>query len=161
MVKSAFVVSTILFPVAATRDFQGGSSDAHESNTRDGAYVGCESMPNLSPEDPEPAWFHENTLLVRNGEAILDKVPIVIRGARPGPCLRDVQAPAVVQRTLRHSNAKITLEHSSHIIGDAQRAAVESRSARLVKQLELLESENRNVVQSSGLVGTAGVQPAT
>jgi len=41
-------------------------------------------------------------------------------------------APAVVQRTLRHSNAKITLEHYSHIIGDAQRTAVENRSTRLV-----------------------------
>ena len=46
--------------------------------------------------------------------------------------LADGATPAVVQRQLRHSDAKITLEHYSHAIGDAQRIAVENRSARLV-----------------------------
>jgi integrase len=81
--------------------------------------------------------------------------------------LADGAAPAVVQRTLRHSNAKITLEHYSHIIGDAQRTTAENRSARLVNSLEslengiLLESVTIRAVESVGLVGTAGVQPAT
>lgn len=42
----------------------------------DGAYVALESMPNISPDDPGAKWFHENTLLVRNNEAILDMVPV-------------------------------------------------------------------------------------
>ena len=41
-------------------------------------------MPNLTPEDPRAAWFHENTLLIRNDEAILDKVPIVIQKGKKG-----------------------------------------------------------------------------
>lgn len=45
---------------------------------RDGNYVGLERLPNISPDDPHAEWFHENTLVVRNDEAILDKVPIVI-----------------------------------------------------------------------------------
>jgi hypothetical protein len=45
---------------------------------RDGNYVELEKMPNISPDDPRGEWFHENTLVVRNDEAILDKVPIVV-----------------------------------------------------------------------------------
>jgi hypothetical protein len=42
-------------------------------------YVGLEKMANLSPEDPQVEWFHQNTLLVKDNEAILDKVPISIK----------------------------------------------------------------------------------
>jgi hypothetical protein len=45
---------------------------------RDGNYMGLEKMPNISPDDPRAEWFHENTLVIRNDEAILDKVPIVV-----------------------------------------------------------------------------------
>jgi hypothetical protein len=45
---------------------------------RDGNYVGLEKMTKISPDDPRGEWFHENTLVVRNDEAILDKVPIVV-----------------------------------------------------------------------------------
>jgi hypothetical protein len=83
-VKSTFVVSAILFLAVARHDFRGGLSDAHKNIARDGAYVGRESMPNLTAEDPEAAWFHENTLVIRNDEAILDKVPIVIRRGKKG-----------------------------------------------------------------------------
>jgi integrase len=41
-------------------------------------------------------------------------------------------APSVVQRQMRHSDARITLQHYSHIIGDAQRKAVESLSQRVL-----------------------------
>jgi hypothetical protein len=51
----------------------------HESTAKDGEYVGLEKMPNLTPDDRDAAWFHENTLLIRNDEAILDKVPVTIR----------------------------------------------------------------------------------
>jgi len=41
--------------------------------------------------------------------------------------------PAVVQRQLRHSDARITLGIYGHVVGDEQRSAVQNRSARLVK----------------------------
>lgn len=77
--KSTFAVLSLIFLGIATRNLQIGLHDEQKSVVRDGEYLGRESMPNLTPEDPEAAWFHENTLLIRNDEAILDKVPIVIR----------------------------------------------------------------------------------
>lgn len=46
--------------------------------------------------------------------------------------LSDGATPAVVQRQLRHSDARITLGVYGHVIGDEQRKAVQTRSARLV-----------------------------
>jgi integrase len=46
--------------------------------------------------------------------------------------LADGATPAVVQRQLRHSDARITLGIYGHVIGDEQRNAVQNRSARLV-----------------------------
>jgi len=83
-VKSAFAVFPLVFLVIATHDVQGGLGDVQKSIARDGEYIGRESMPNLTPEDPEAAWFHGNALLIRNDEAILDKVPIVIRRGTKG-----------------------------------------------------------------------------
>jgi integrase len=40
--------------------------------------------------------------------------------------------PAVVQKQLRHSDARITLELYGHVVGDAQRNAVQNRSIKLV-----------------------------
>jgi integrase len=40
--------------------------------------------------------------------------------------------PAVVQRQLRHSDARITLGIYGHVVGDEQRNAVRNRSKRLV-----------------------------
>lgn len=40
--------------------------------------------------------------------------------------------PAVVQKQLRHSDARITLGIYGHVIGDAQRDAVQNRSTKLV-----------------------------
>ena len=40
--------------------------------------------------------------------------------------------PAVVQAQLRHSDARITLGIYGHVVGDAQRNAVQSRSTKLV-----------------------------
>jgi hypothetical protein len=51
----------------------------NQSVAKDGDYVGLEKMLNLTPEDRAARWFHENTLVIRNDEAILDKVPITIR----------------------------------------------------------------------------------
>jgi len=41
--------------------------------------------------------------------------------------------PAVTQRQLRHSDARITLGIYAHVIGDQQRDAVENRSARIAQ----------------------------
>ena len=46
--------------------------------------------------------------------------------------LEDGATPAVVQKQLRHSDARITLGIYGHVIGDAQRNAVQKRSTRLV-----------------------------
>jgi integrase len=45
--------------------------------------------------------------------------------------LADGATPAVVQRQLRHSDARITLGLYGHVVGDQQRNAVENRSARI------------------------------
>ena len=45
--------------------------------------------------------------------------------------LADGATPAVVQKQLRHSDARITLGIYGHVIGDQQRSAVENRSARI------------------------------
>jgi integrase len=46
--------------------------------------------------------------------------------------LDDGATPAVVQKQLRHSDARITLELYGHVVGDAQRNAVQNRSIKLV-----------------------------
>src|SRR5712671_803160 len=47
--------------------------------------------------------------------------------------LADGATPAVVQRQLRHSDARITLGLYAHVVGDQQRDAVENRSARIAQ----------------------------
>jgi hypothetical protein len=41
-----------------------------------GEYVALEAMPNISPDEADAKWFHQNTLLVRNNEAILYMAPV-------------------------------------------------------------------------------------
>jgi hypothetical protein len=41
-------------------------------------------------------------------------------------------APSVVQRQMRHSDSRITLQKYSHVIGDAQRRAVDSLAGRVL-----------------------------
>ena len=38
----------------------------------------------VDPEDPKARWFHENRLLIRNDDAILDKVPVVVSHGKKG-----------------------------------------------------------------------------
>jgi integrase len=45
--------------------------------------------------------------------------------------LADGATPAVMQRQLRHSDARITLGIYGHVVGDEQRNAVQNRSSRL------------------------------
>ena len=58
---------------------QKQASGEAENQSLDGEYVALEKMPSISPDDPEVKWFHENTLLVKNNEAVLDMVPVSIR----------------------------------------------------------------------------------
>jgi len=36
----------------------------------------------VTPDQPADKWFHENRLVIRDDEAILDKLPVVIRIGR-------------------------------------------------------------------------------
>lgn len=42
-------------------------------------------------------------------------------------------APTVVQKQMRHSDARITLGIYGHVVGDAQRVAVEKHAERIEK----------------------------
>jgi len=42
-------------------------------------------------------------------------------------------APSVVQRQMRHSDSRITLQKYAHVIGDAQGRAVESLAVRVLE----------------------------
>ena len=77
IVKNVFVAVALLFSTAAA-SYVEPVSDTHGVIARDGEYIGLERIPNLAPAERDAAWFHENTLLIRNDEAILDKVPITI-----------------------------------------------------------------------------------
>jgi integrase len=55
-----------------------------------------------------------------------------LRHGAASALLADGATPAVVQRQLRHSDARITLGIYGHVIGDDQRSAVQHRSSRLV-----------------------------
>jgi integrase len=45
--------------------------------------------------------------------------------------LDDGATPSIVQRQMRHSDARITLGIYGHVVGDAQRRAVESHAERV------------------------------
>jgi len=47
--------------------------------------------------------------------------------------LENGATPAVVQRQLQHADARITLGTYGHVVGDAQRRAVQNRATKLVK----------------------------
>lgn len=46
--------------------------------------------------------------------------------------LEEGASPSVVQRQMRHSGPRITLERYGHVIGDAQRSAVDSLASRVL-----------------------------
>lgn len=55
-----------------------------------------------------------------------------LRHGAASALLADHATPALVQKQLRHSDARITLQTYAHIIGDEQRVFVQNRPARLV-----------------------------
>jgi hypothetical protein len=48
----------------------------------DGVYVGLEPMQSENPHEPDALWYHENTVVARGGELILDENPVSIREGR-------------------------------------------------------------------------------
>jgi hypothetical protein len=54
------------------------NTDALEHIVKDGSYVGLKAENYADPEEPNAQWFHENRLLIRSDEAILDKVPVIV-----------------------------------------------------------------------------------
>jgi site-specific recombinase XerD len=79
-----------------------------------------------------------NKLREKQLHPLLDKLGIErggfhsLRHGAASSLLADGATPAVVQRPLRHSDARITLGIYGHVIGDDQRTAVQHRSTRLV-----------------------------
>jgi hypothetical protein len=78
IVKNVLGVIVLLLSMVVASDLRTANAEKG-TIASDGEYTGLESMPNLTPEDPDASWFHENRLVIRNDEAILDKVPISIR----------------------------------------------------------------------------------
>ena len=56
-----------------------------------------------------------------------------MRHSTASALLADGATPAVVQRQMRHSDARITLGIYAHVMGNEQRDAVEKRSKRIEK----------------------------
>ncbi len=83
--------------------------------------------------------FSANKLREKVLHPLLEKLEIPrggfhsLRHGAASALLADGATPAVVQKQLRHSDARITLGVYAHVIGDQQRNAVENRSARIEK----------------------------
>jgi len=82
--------------------------------------------------------FSANKLRAKQLHPLLDKLRIdrggfhSMRHGAASSLLADRATPAVVQRQLRHSDARITLGVYGHVIGNEQRNAVQIRSSKLV-----------------------------
>ena len=82
--------------------------------------------------------FSANKLRANQLHPLLNKLGIPrggfhsVRHGVASALLADGVTPAVVQKQLRHSDARITLGIYGHVIGDDQRSAVQNRSTRLV-----------------------------
>ncbi len=82
--------------------------------------------------------FSANKLRAKQLHPLLDALKISrggfhsMRHGAASSLLADGATPAVVQRQLRHSDARITLGIYGHVVGDEQRTAVQNRSTRLV-----------------------------
>lgn len=81
--------------------------------------------------------FSANKLRAKVLHPLLEKLGIPrcgfhsLRHGAASALLADGATPAVVQKQLRHSDARITLGVYGHVIGNQQRDAVEHRSARI------------------------------
>lgn len=82
--------------------------------------------------------FSANKLREKQLHPLLDALGIPrggfhsMRHGAASSLLESGATPAVVQKQLRHSDARITLGIYGHVVGDAQRNAVQGRSTKLV-----------------------------
>lgn len=82
--------------------------------------------------------FSANKLREKQLHPLLDALKIprggfhAMRHGAASSLLAAGATPAVVQRQLRHSDARITLGIYGHVVGDEQRSTVQNRAARLV-----------------------------
>ena len=82
--------------------------------------------------------YSADKLRARKLYPLLDKLGIkrfgfhALRHGAASSLLAAGATPAVVQRQLRHSDARITLGIYGHVVGDEQRNVVQNRSAKLV-----------------------------
>jgi len=82
--------------------------------------------------------FSANKLREKQLHPLLDALGIPrggfhsMRHGAASSLLADGATPAVVQKQLRHSDARIALGIYGHVVGDAQRNAVQNRSTKLV-----------------------------
>ena len=112
--------------------------------------------------------FSANKLRTKRLHPLLDKLRIdrgschSMRHGAASSLLADGATPAVVQRQLRHSDARITLRIYGHVIGNEQRDAVQDRSSKLVNWSIVRKPgyvRNRGCkLQKIGLVGAAGIE---
>jgi hypothetical protein len=70
--------------------------------------MGLEKMPNISPDEPKASWFHENTLVIRHDEAILDKVPVVFLNGKKGYSASDGGFMTFRTRFVRKDGATVS-----------------------------------------------------
>jgi integrase len=133
---------------AATREIGGVKSRASSADLPMSAELGVQLRGHLSRHDGRTELLFSNRLgrpLSANKlrekqlHPLLRKLEIErggfhsIRHAVASSLLADGVTPAVVQKQLRHSDPRITLGIYGHAIGNQQRDAVESRSARIAK----------------------------
>jgi integrase len=133
---------------AATRTVQAVKSDASSADVPMPSQLGARLCSHLKTHNGKSDLlfvnrrgrpFSANKLREKVLHPLLEKLGIPKGGfhsMRHGACsalLADGASPAVVQKQLRHSDSKITLDYYSHAIGNQQRDAVEIRSARIEK----------------------------
>jgi hypothetical protein len=77
-----FRLATGVLTLLTTHSFV--TADAPEHLVKDGIYLALQAETYVDPEDPSAKWFHENRLLIRKDDAILDKVPVVVGRGKKG-----------------------------------------------------------------------------
>ena len=86
LIAMRIVNLTLVLVLGALQSSFGQSSPAaaQENLSRNpallhGDYIGLVKMSSVTSEDIDAKWYYENTLLIRNGEAILDMTPFSIK----------------------------------------------------------------------------------
>jgi hypothetical protein len=72
----AFLVLPLL---VAPPSLKAGSSSPI---VKDGNYLGMAAMGAFDPSEPKDQWFHECTMVVRDNNAVIDMLPVVIHNGR-------------------------------------------------------------------------------